>query len=281
MSGVLWLAVTLMAAAPDAQSAWLLSEPAEAEPLLPKRLLSVSEGFLGTAYLHSPLGEGDGVDPDPRLRFDAVDCLTFVEQTIALGLSKGPDEVLPLLNALRYEKAPSYADRNHLMEAQWLPNNVNKGFLRDVTREYGGADTVRTSKLLTAQSWASRSSQELGLPKEKQLLGAYELEMIPLAKVMDHARRLADGTILVVIREDQPRKVTRITHLGFVVQKKKRTYLRHAARSHYRKVVDEDLETFLLRNSKYSKWPVSGVALYQVRSPAPPDLTASSPAGQP
>ena len=45
-------------------------------------------------------------------------------------------------------------------------------------------------------------------------------------------------------RMDLPLKATRITHLGFVVQRKKRTYLRHAARNGYGRVVDEDLETF-------------------------------------
>lgn len=273
MSASVLLLTALLGAAPDPQAAWLLSDTPD---LLPRRLLSVSEAFLGTPYIHSPLGEGEGPDPDPAIRFDAVDCLTFVEQTIALGLARDPDEVMPLLQQLRYSDQPRYETRNHLMEAQWLPNNLHKGFLRDVTREYGGEDTVRASKILTRESWASRSSQELGLPPDRQLQGAFEFEMIPIAKVMDHARDLPDGTVLVVIREDQPRKVTRITHLGFVVQKKRRTVLRHAARNHFRRVVDEDLETFLTRNSKYEKWPVSGVALYQVQRPASPQLTAST-----
>src|SRR5690242_633503 len=58
-----------------------------AQPLT-KRLLSNSERFLGVPYLASPLGEGEGFDADPTLRFDAVDCLTFVEETIALSLSQ-------------------------------------------------------------------------------------------------------------------------------------------------------------------------------------------------
>jgi len=43
-------------------------------------------------------------------------------------------------------------------------------------------------------------------------------------------------------------------------------------------VVDEDLETFLTRNSRYSTWPVAGVSLYDVRRPprAPAQQTAAS-----
>ena len=70
-----------------------------------------------------------------------------------------------------------------------------------------------------------------------------------------------------VVRDDLPLKATRITHLGFVVQKGKRTWLRHAARSRYARVVDEDLETFLARNAKYTKWKVTGVSLFEARPP--------------
>ena len=236
---------------------------------LKDRLLRVSERFLGTPYVHSPLGEGSGVDPDPTFRLDAVDCLTFVEQALAMSLATAEPEVTGVLERLRYASSPTYEDRNHLMEAQWLPNNQRKGFLVDVTRRYGGEDTVRVQKTLTSVTWTSRSSLALGLPKTRQPRGTYSLDMIPLERVMAHARQMPSGTILVVLREDLPLKATRVTHLGFVVQKGKRTWLRHARRGvdGNGRVVDEDLETFLARNAKYDKWKVSGVSLYEPRRP--------------
>ncbi|WNG38734.1 DUF1460 domain-containing protein [Archangium violaceum] len=236
---------------------------------LKDRLLRVSERFLGTPYVHSPLGEGSGVDPDPTFRLDAVDCLTFVEQALAMSMAHSETEVPGLLERLRYASTPTYEDRNHLMEAQWLPNNQRKGFLVDVTRRYGGADTVRVQKTLTALTWTSRSSLALGLPKAHQPRGTYSLDMIPLDRVLEHARQVPSGTILVVLREDLPLKATRVTHLGFVVQKGKRTWLRHARRGAdgNGRVVDEDLETFLARNAKYDKWRVSGVSLYEPHQP--------------
>jgi hypothetical protein len=235
---------------------------------LSHRLLRVSERFIGTPYLASPLGEGSGVDPDPTFRLDAVDCLTFVEQTLALSLASEEVEVAPLLERIRYASTPVYEDRNHLMEAQWLPNNLRKGFLVDVTRRYGGEDVVQVQKTLTARTWTSKSSQALALPKERQLQGTFTLNMLPLERVMAHARKVPSGTILVILREDLPLKATRITHLGFVVQKGKRTWLRHAARNRYGRVVDEDLETFLARNSRYTKWRVTGVSLFEARRPS-------------
>ncbi|MGA9521865.1 MAG: N-acetylmuramoyl-L-alanine amidase-like domain-containing protein [Myxococcaceae bacterium] len=257
-------------AAPRATVDWLVHGPQEGDALS-LRLEAISAAFLDTPYIHSPLGEGEGVDPDPPIRFDAVDCLTFVEQTLALGLAPTPVEVPRLLEALRYGARPVYEDRNHLMEAQWLPNNVRKGFLRDVTRAYGDRDTVRVRKVLSEESWQSGSSRALMLPREAQPRGEFAFDLIPLDKVRRIAGRIPTGTILVVVRADRPNKVTRITHLGFVIQKGRRTRLRHAARGHYARVVDEDLATFLTRNSKYSKWPVEGVALFQ---PLLPELSA-------
>jgi hypothetical protein len=241
----------------------------EAALPLRDRLLRVSERFLGTPYIHSPLGEGSGVDPDPTFRLDAVDCLTFVEQALAMSMATSDAEVPGLLNRLRYASTPTYEDRNHLMEAQWLPNNQRKGFLVDVTRHYGGEDTVRVQKTLTPVTWTSRSSLALGLPKARQPRGTYGLNMIPLDRVLTHARKVPSGTILVVLRDDLPLKATRVTHLGFVVQKGRRTWLRHARRGadNNGRVVDEDLETFLARNAKYDKWKVSGVSLYEPRHP--------------
>ena len=250
------------------------------DALLPlgERLLRVSERFLGTPYVHSPLGEGRGVDPDPTFRLDAVDCLTFVEQSLALSLARSAAEVPGLLERLRYANTPSYEDRNHLMEAQWLPNNQRKGFLVDVTRRLGGADTVRVSKTLNALTWSSRSSLALGLPPAHQPRGTWSLDMIPLERVLAHARQVPSGSILVVLREDLPLKATRVTHLGFVVQKGRRTWLRHARRGvdGNGRVVDEDLESFLARNAKYDKWKVTGVSLFEVRAPSVTGASAAS-----
>jgi hypothetical protein len=245
---------------------------------LDERLLRVSERFLGTPYVHSPLGEGHGVDPDPTFRLDAVDCLTFVEQSLALSLARSAAEVPGLLERLRYASAPTYEERNHLMEAQWLPNNQHKGFLVDVTRRLGGADTVRVNKTLTAHTWSSRSSLALGLPPAHQPRGTYALDMIPLEHVLAHARQVPSGSILVVLREDLPLKATRVTHLGFVVQKGRRTWLRHARRGvdGNGRVVDEDLESFLARNAKYDKWKVTGVSLFEVHAPTDTGASAAS-----
>lgn len=234
---------------------------------LSERLLDASQRFVGTPYRVSPLGEGSGRDPDPRIRFDSVDCQTFVEETIALSLATHAAEVESLLTELRYRREPTYEDRNHLIESQWIPHNVQKGFVRDVTRRYGGQDTIETAKELTARTWTSKSSVQLALPVDRRPLGTFFLNVIPFSKVSQILQDVPSGTVMIVVRENLPLKATRVTHLGFVVHKGQRTYLRHATVSAAR-VVDEELGSFLTRNSKYAKWKVIGVSLFEVTSPA-------------
>jgi hypothetical protein len=93
--------------------------------------------------------------------------------------------------------------------------------------------------------------------------------MVGLEDLPSIAPRLESGTILAVIREDRPWRPTRVSHVGFVVQKGRRTYLRHATRT-FGKVVDEDLRDFMARNAKYGRWKVVGVSLFEVAAPPAP-----------
>jgi hypothetical protein len=93
---------------------------------------------------------------------------------------------------------------------------------------------------------------------------------------MSVAERIPSGTILVVVREDRPYKLSRVSHLGFVLHKNGRTYLRHAT-TRAAKVVDEELGGFLGRNSKYEKWRVVGVSLFEVPDTAPGTVSGQVP----
>ena len=70
--------------APTAKSVQARMATAKADSTLLDRLIYLSDPFVGAPYVVSPLGEGAGEDTDPRIRFDAFDCTTFVETTMAL-----------------------------------------------------------------------------------------------------------------------------------------------------------------------------------------------------
>lgn len=228
---------------------------------------AVSAKFLGTAYVASPLGEGKGKDPDPLFRPDAVDCLTFVEQAIAIHLAPEEKDVVPLLTKLRYEgDTVDFEQRNHVMEAQWLPSNVKKGFLKDITREIGGEQTVKVKKRLDDVAWKSKTGASLGLAPQSQKHGDWAWDIIPADVALEKVAKAPTGTVVVVVRADRPNAVTRISHLGFLIQKKNGPHLRHASRS-FGKVVDEPLANYLGRNLGFAKWTVEGLSLYAVKAP--------------
>ena len=242
------------------------------------RLLGLSERFLGTPYAHSPLGEGEGPDPDPRLRLDRVDCLTYVETVMALALSGSVEDVVHVLDSIRYRSRPDYAGRNHLMEAEWLPSNAAKGLVRDVTVQLGGEAARPGWKVIGAEAWGSTTAQALGLPPAARLTGRFPLSVLPVDSVLSGAAHWPSGTLLLVVREDAPWRITRVSHLGFVVQRGGRTFLRHATRGWKDGVVDEELSHLLARHARYG-WKIVGVSLWEVRDPRPGSetLSATSP----
>jgi len=239
------------------------------------RLLGLSEQLVGTPYTHSPLGEGEGQDPDPRLRLDRVDCLTFVETVMSLALSSSVEDVVHVLDSVRYRTRPDYAGRNHLMEAEWLPSNAAKGLIRDVTAQLGGEAALPGWKVIGPEAWGSATARALALPPEARPAGRFPLSILPVSEVAARAARWPSGTLLLVVREDAPWRITRISHLGFVVQRKGRTFLRHATRGWKDGVVDEELSHLLARHARYA-WKVQGVSLWEVRDPRPTRETVSS-----
>lgn len=233
---------------------------------LEARFVAASEGFLGTPYVLSPLGEGEGHDPDPLVRYDAADCLTMVEQSLALAVAPDEAHVIETLNHIRYEGAPSYEGRLHVMEAQWLPVNQSRGLLEDVTRRFGKDVVKRLSKRITAETWAEKGGKALGLSPAGQATGEFFIDVVPSDRAPAVLATAPEGLIVVVVRADRPRLVTRVTHVAVLVQKPSGPFLRHASRS-FKRVVDEPVEKYLKRNLEFGAWTVEGVALYRVKEP--------------
>lgn len=97
-----------------------------AKPDYSARLGQVLRDSVGIPYHDGPLGEGAGAreDADPLIDLSRVDCVTFVEQSVALASSSTYDEAFALLQRIRYRDGEiGFASRNHFMLADWVPNN--------------------------------------------------------------------------------------------------------------------------------------------------------------
>src|SRR5258706_453940 len=114
--GQLCLCLCVFAASAGAQPRLGKLSPAEIDAFLAElqkgklslveRVNRVSARFLGTRYVRDPLGEGSkaGEDPDPLVDLARVDCVTFVEQVLALAQRPTLAEGVTLLQRYRYAR---------------------------------------------------------------------------------------------------------------------------------------------------------------------------------
>ncbi len=251
---------------------------------LRRRVEIISAGFLGTPYKLHPLGEGPGArfDRAPLRDFGAVDCTTFVEQTMALAIAPRLPAALKILRQIRYRNGKAhYAARNHFPEADWIPNNIRAGFLIDVTATVAGAGTKTAPKLISKRRWyAEKTEQDLhgfekappadleaklaalkalgrGLPDE-----AVRLSYLPTDRFASLESRIPSGTIASLVREDAPGAPTLITHQGFLIRKDGRLYFRHAS-ERLGRVVDEPAAAYFVRYAR-SRRKLLGINLLEV-----------------
>ena len=224
------------------------------------RIDALSKLFLGVPYGEFPLGEGSGVEPQPRWRTDKVDCQTYVETVMAMANAKGLDEAKTILDDIRYTKPPvSFANRNHFTEAQWLPANLEKGYVRDEAVSIDGHAPEETLVLHKAQWSKVKGLQRLepaNIPE-----GKFAIRYLPIAEAKRKASSIEPGTILMVVREHDAQRVVRVSHMGFVVKGPRGLLVRHASTGDVHAVVDEDFFLFLDKQAEYRKWKVAGVAL--------------------
>jgi hypothetical protein len=271
---VKFLLLILLAAPPQGFSSMspaeidaFLAEAAKAEGLA--RLMKISRMFLHVPYADSPLGEGEGnaPDEDPLIRFDKADCTTFLETSMAMARSTSLKEALEVLREIRYlDGQVDYRRRKHFMMAQWIPQNQKAGFIKDITGQVGGDSVSIAAKRLNAEVWKRRRTKDSWpqLAPDDVPEGVFKLPIIPINRARELISEIPAGTILNVVRVDYKSMPVRVTHQGLVVVRRGKRYLRHAARAGYKRVVDELLETFLLRNSRYRKWPVAGINLQKI-----------------
>ncbi|MBY0469734.1 DUF1460 domain-containing protein [bacterium] len=204
------------------------------------------------------------------------DCTTFVETVVALSRSKNPNEFYPNLLAVRYKNSePTFLTRNHFPEADWLPNNMNAGILRDITAQVGRAagvsyqtegKEVHKAAWLNAQVKQGKVSRSIASSTDKSWSQTTyaEVRYIPVADVDKVLNSIPNGTVINMVRKNNPKWPVIITHQGFVVRVDGKVYLRHALEGGAMKVVP--LSDYIHSLAKQrGTWPLIGINLNEVQ----------------
>lgn len=259
-----------------------LQEVNKQEPDFTRRLIKITDRFLGTRYLVSPLGEGEGNPPDtdPLIRFDAVDCVTLVEEAMALARSENLAQAKVVLQRIRYLNARiGYRYRKHFMIAQWIPDNQKEGFLEDITDSIAGQSTLWITKRLDSHIWNQRThkSRWPNLAANDIPSGEARLPIIPIKRMKDFQSAVPNGAILIIVRQDLPTIPERISHIGLILSINGRRYVRHAASGKISRVIDEPFDSMIRRHSAYRRWPVSGYNFQRVLAGDEPPMPSPTP----
>ena len=257
-----------------------------------ERIDIFSDAQLGIPFKWGPLGEGeDGAfDAHPTISFKRVDCVTFVEQTMALALAQDLPSAVTELQKIRYKDGKIlFKSRNHFPSVDWIPNNIKAGYLKDITREVAGDAVKIATKTIDKELWyANMKSKNLEGPglgdipedTKARLVKAMlqvglglapmkaELPYLPMSKLPEKLASIPSGTVITIVRQNKSRIPVLVSHQGFLIRKGKGAtpYFRHAG------IGDKAADVpFLEYFYKYfnSRWPLQGLNLTTPLDPGP------------
>ncbi len=219
-------------------------------------ITTISSTFLDKPYQLDPLGEENAeLDNDPLIRFDVFDCQTFVETVLAIKMSSQTNEWKSNLIKIRYKNnVISFLKRNHFIELDWLNNNV---FFKNITEEIFTTNSLSTFKTtISLNNFFKYHNIYEKLPQKEIDVS---LKSVPLSVLLknDIINQIPNESIILIAHKNYYNKKFKssflISHMGFLIFKNNKPYLRHAARKD--KVKDSPFKEYLLKNfgtSKYS-----------------------------
>lgn len=257
------------------------------------RLDLMSKMFIGLPYGDGgPLGEGpDGrYDQDPLYRFDTFDCTTYVETIMAMALARDVNEFEEHLDKIRYENGEiDYLKRNHFTDLQWIPFNIQNGYMKEVNHLVLPASEIKIAEaVINFPSWlrhikiteikvpmASQSEKEALL---EELHGEASNYVSSIARVNYLAiktllakpmllNKIPHGTIVNFVRPnwdltDLIGTHQNISHQGFLFKKGNTLYLRHASASGEKKVLELPFLQYLKKFENHAT--MKGIHLMQM-----------------
>lgn len=200
-------------------------------------LIEIATQFVGSPYktnsLEIPGNEKLVVD------FTGFDCVTLLETSIALKLSKGSKSGFQdKLKMLRYRNMQinGYLSRLHYF-SEWISHNQKNGLLKDVTGRLGGIDYSPNVSFMSANAdkyvKLVRPGQIDSLRLIEQDINDQDLLYLPKGKVADIGSDLKTGDIIAISTS-----ITGLdfTHVGFVIMQEGVPYFLHAS-SQFEKVM--------------------------------------------
>ena len=198
-------------------------------------MVNVGKTFMKTPYVAKMLEIGDTETLVVNLQ--GLDCTTFVENVLAFSklLRKEDDSFeafVKNLEVVRYKdgELDGYASRLHYF-SEWIANNAEKGLLKDITGEIGGAEITKDINFMsTHRDLYPFLSDDVNYGKIKaseNYLNSQAICVLAQDKIAENEHLIQSGDIIAlatsIIGLD-------VTHTGIATREKDgRIHLLHAS----------------------------------------------------
>jgi hypothetical protein len=195
----------------------------------------IGKSFLNTPYQAHTLEVTDR--EQIVINFSELDCTTFLETSFALArcIKKNRmtfDEFKNELQFIRYRdgKLDEYPSRLHYF-SDWIYNNIQKGIIKDVTKEIGGKSIKFNVNFMSQNPkyYKHLQSNPEFIPiikKQESEINARQYYYIPQDEIKKVEDKISDGDFIALTTSD---KGLDIGHVGIAVKmKNKRIHFMHA-----------------------------------------------------
>ncbi len=227
-------------------------------------VITYAKAFVGVPYEGATLEKGN--DKQCLAYLQGFDCTTYVENVLAFFFSNqiSEQEFVQNLTKLRYRSGmPSgYSSRLHYL-TEWIVDNEQKGFLKDITKELGGAPFKDTINFMTKHrklypALKSKTDFEAMQVVENKLSNLQRY-VIPKTQLSNNISKIKEGDIIAFTTDI---KGLDFVHLGFAVNCKKdrKIYLLHASSKAKKVVISKKTLAEYARDYK----KVSGIVVLRV-----------------
>ena len=223
----------------------------------PQMATQVALSFVGTPYVGKTLEINNNETLVVNLR--ELDCSTFLETVLSIVLTKKSGEesfqkYKEILTTLRYRNGAicGYESRLHYF-SDWIHDNEQKGFVKDITRELGGIEIQKKINFMSTHSSAYKQLKNDSLMINKIIetenaLSSRKLFYIPKDSVAAIEPQLSEGMIVGITSAVDGLD---IAHVGFLVRKDGQIRLLHASSDEGKIVVStKSLSEYLSGNKK-------------------------------
>lgn len=225
-----------------------------------ERVGTVGHALVGTPYKSHTLEIDDQIEA-PSVNFNGLDCWTFFETSLAFARlldlppeKRTPEEMLRFIELDRYRDGKctgNYLSRLHYLE-DWIFDNAQRGLVKDVTRELGGAKRMNHVAREMTAGWRQyrylKANPKLlpQLAKQEERITELPVYYIPNSQVARIESKLQTGDIISICSADGPYLGT--SHVGLAYRDNNGVLrFMHASspQNHGKVVVDRRLSDYL------------------------------------